>query len=269
MSAPSQAFPIGLPRHSFSARDAARAGDVWRGFQEIAVTASTLAGWPPGRYREEHIAFVVRSMVVVHHREATYGEETRGETWVSRFRRQRLCTREVRLLGDAGPVASATQEWVHVNHRMEMVPAPEILSSAFPVWVRPDAPSVTMPAYEKAEGATHGFAFPCWHTWMDPLAHANHPAYLDWCEEAIARVVFAAGVDPLWVSPLAEEVTFKTGVVAPGDVHVETKAVGMVGEDAVVFAHVIRSGGVICANATTVRRLLPAAGTGLRALWGL
>ena len=48
----SLSFPVTLQRNSFGPRLTARAGDVWRAFQEIAVVASTAAGWPPSRYRE-------------------------------------------------------------------------------------------------------------------------------------------------------------------------------------------------------------------------
>src|SRR5690606_21392434 len=81
------AVDVMLPRSAFTPRETARAGDVWRLFQGVAVGGSIQAGWPPERYREEGVSFVVRSMVVVHHREAIYGERLVGTTWPSRFRR--------------------------------------------------------------------------------------------------------------------------------------------------------------------------------------
>jgi len=71
---PLQRFPATLPRHAFSARNAARAGDLWRSLQEVAVEASTRVGWAPMRYRAEGSAFVMRTMTVDHVREARYGE---------------------------------------------------------------------------------------------------------------------------------------------------------------------------------------------------
>ena len=64
-----------LARSAFTPRDVARAGDVWRVFQEAAVAGSSAVGWPPGRYRETGTAFVVRQMTVVHHRETRFGED--------------------------------------------------------------------------------------------------------------------------------------------------------------------------------------------------
>ena len=33
------------------------------------------------------------------------------------------------------------------------------------------------------------------------LKHANHPAYVDWCDEATSRVMVRAGLDPLAQRP--------------------------------------------------------------------
>src|SRR5690606_37881573 len=79
-------FPVALPRNAFSARDAARAGDLWRAFQEVAVGASTRAGWSARRFSEAGTAFVVRTMSVRHARETYYGEPLHARTWVCRFR---------------------------------------------------------------------------------------------------------------------------------------------------------------------------------------
>ena len=97
------------------ARDAARPGDIWRALQDAAVTGSSKLGWSPRRYREEGIAFVVRQQTAVHHREAAYGEAVTARTWVANFRRGLLCTRQIRLFGETGPLASCTQEWAHVR----------------------------------------------------------------------------------------------------------------------------------------------------------
>ena len=102
-------FPFIFPRHAFSVRDAPRAVDVWRCFQEAAVTGSTLCGWPPHRYREQGSAFVVRSMTVVHF-EPKYGDALTAQTWVANFRRGIFSRREIR--DGSGVVAAASQEWV-------------------------------------------------------------------------------------------------------------------------------------------------------------
>lgn len=250
---------IVLPRNAFSPREVARAADLWRACQDVAVGASIAGGWPPVRYREVGTSFVVRSEQVVHHRETAYGDALRGTTWVSRFRRQMLSTREVRIADAHGPIATARQEWVHVSSALEPARAGEALTSAFPVEPAPDGdagPEMPTVATPIEEHPPHVFSFEAWNVWMDPLAHANHPAYVDYCEEALARALLAAGLDPVAVVPVAEEVLFKSGVVAGETVRVESVAKGFTASGAAVAGHRMLVGERICAIATTVRRLL-------------
>lgn len=252
---------MSLSRSAFSPREAARAGDLWRLFQDIAVEGSVLAGWPPARYLEEGVSFVVRGMTVRHHREAGYGERLTGRTWPSRFRRGMLFRRECRVVAPDGPVASATQEWVHVTSDLKMSPAGQGLVESFPVETY-DGP-ITLPAYEPVRGArTHRFELSCWHTWMDPLGHVNHPTYIDWCDEALSRAMASAGLDPVRLSPVAEEATFKRGVVAGQHVEIETRLVGHCAGAAAfehrIFEHFERTAGTSdrpCARVISVRRL--------------
>ena len=72
-----------VPRHACSPRDVARAGELWRLVQEVAILDATEAGWPPSRFREVGTGFVVRSLVGVHRREARYGDLLHGFTAVS------------------------------------------------------------------------------------------------------------------------------------------------------------------------------------------
>ncbi|MDQ3030814.1 MAG: thioesterase [Myxococcota bacterium] len=248
-----------LPRHSFSARDAARAGDVWRLLQEVAVEASTAGGWPPARYRAERNAFVVRSMIVRHALEATYGEPLEAKTWVARMRREMLSTRELRVRSARGEIASARQEWVHVSESLEPVRAPRSLLEAFPEEPGPNGdvtPQMPELAHAIEPHAPHVFSFRAWWTWMDPLDHVNHPAYVDFCDEAIAVAARAAGLAPRAITPVAEELTFRSGVVGEEDVRVESVARGLTADGAAVIAHRILVGDRLCANGTTVRRLI-------------
>ncbi|MBX3246337.1 MAG: hypothetical protein KF901_04065 [Myxococcales bacterium] len=253
-------FPAMLPRHAFSPRDVARAGDVWRAFQEAAVEGSTRAGWPPPRYREVGSAFVMREMTVRHHHETFYGEPLEAKTWVRRFRREMLSTREVRLSSGRGPVASATQEWVHVSEALAPSRAPRALTEAFPVHDDPADESPALPPVEPEvePGPTHAFTFEAWFAGMDPLDHVNHPAYVDFCDEAIARRMHAAGLAPASLVPVAEWVKYLRGVRALDRVEVRTRRVGRTSSGDVAFGHEILVGETLCAQATTVRRLAEA-----------
>lgn len=245
-----------LPRHAFSPREAARAGDLWRACQEAAVEASSRIGWPPARYREERTAFVVHTMTVLHHRETWFGEKLRARTWVWRFRRDTLSTREVRIVGASGErLVSATQGWVHVGADLRPKRASRELVDAFAVFE--DEPSVKLPSFVSApSGDAERLSFRCWHTWMDPLGHVNHPAYVDWVDEAIARRLVARQLAPADVRPVAEKLSFKFGVVADDEVEVTVRALGRTAErDLVLGADIRRADGVLCASGTFVRTL--------------
>lgn len=249
---------IGIPRHAAGPRQVARAGEIWRLFQELAIQASTAVGWSPARYLEEGTAFVVYGMTAVHHREVAYGQRLRARTWVHDFKRDTLTRRQIRLFDADGPVAACTQQWAHVDARLRPARAPASLLAALPV-ERPDEPSVELPALAVAvQGPEHRFAFEPWHTWMDPLAHVNHPAYVDFCDEGTCRALAAAGVDPQRLVPVAEHVAFKVGALAGQPVEVLTRVVGRTAAGDAVLSHEV-TGQAPFARATTVRRLVDGA----------
>ena len=129
--------------------------------------------------------------------EALYGEPLTARTWVRRFRREMLSTREVRLSSSRGKIASGTQEWVHMSKELAPTRASKELTAAFPVIdVEGETPAV-LPELEPLDGPTHTLEFEAWFTWMDPLDHVNHPAYVDFCDEATSRVLAKAGLTPV------------------------------------------------------------------------
>ncbi len=252
-------FAYRLPRDAFSPRQVARPGEVWRVFQEAAVRASTACGWPPQRYLDEGVAFVVTSMNATHHREIRYGQELCVRTWLRDFRRGVLTKREVRLEDEDGPIASTTQQWAHVaaiEGGFAPSPASPELIGAFVA--RDDLePVVTLPAMTETldQSSEQVFAFDCWQTWMDPLDHANHPLYVDWADEAVARIAVARGLDPQAIVARAERVAWKAGVGAGDRVIVRSRLAGFVGQ-ACLFRHRLEGReGQLFARATTVREL--------------
>jgi acyl-CoA thioesterase FadM len=239
----------------FSARDACRAGELWRVFQEAAIEASTRAGWPPERYRETKSAFVVSEMMVRHHREPWYGEAIEARTWVSQMRRGTISVREIRLSAKEGAIADATQKWVYVDASLRPLRGGPGLTEAFPE--HDEGPSVAVPKIaEQTPGATHEHAFRPWHTWMDPLDHVNHTSYLDWCDETVAQRMHHAGIWPALLKPVAERVRFQSAASVDDEIVVRTTRTGCLESGDVVFDHSITTrGGRACAQATTVRTL--------------
>ena len=212
-------IPLMLSRHCFTPRDVARAGDLWRAFQDAALLGSSAVGWPPTRYREEGIAFIVRTMTAVHLREIRYGEPVKAQTWVSEFRRRIITPRQIVIYASGEPAVMATQEWVHVKERIKqgqgIAPARASQALVDSFTAVDEGPVAELPPYEPVEGPRHSFRFEVWHTAMDPLAHANHPLYLDWCDEATSRVLHAKGLDAQRLVPVAEFIKWKQAVHAP------------------------------------------------------
>lgn len=259
-------FPLRLPRNAFTPREVSRAGDVWRLCQDAATLASVRAGWPPARFRDEGVFFVVYRMVVIHEAEIPYGEVLDTTTWVSRLRRRTLSTREVRLRAAGELVAAATQEWVHVDgSTFKPKQGSEETAAAFPAVDL--EPSVKMPKFDEHPGGQSMFQFQMWQTWADPLAHANHPAYIDWCDEAISRRMVQAGIEPSLLRAVAEQVTFRDSVLPGEQVTLCTERVGAVGRNAVVLRHHLETDRGPAADATTIRGLAAASGAPLIAAW--
>ena len=259
-------FPLTLPRNAFTSREVPRAGDMWRLCQDAATLASIRAGWPPARFRVENVAFVVYKMTLLHDAPSPYGEVLAAQTWVSRLRRRTLCTREVRVRRGGQRVAAATQEWVHVDFET-LKPKQGSLEAASAFGEIEVEPSITMPSFDALPGAKDDFQFDMWQTWSDPLAHANHPAYIDWCDEATSRRMLAAGLDPVLLRPIAEQVTFRSAVLPGERVTVRSKRVGRIGSDVLVLKHRLETDRGPAADATSVRGLAQGDCEALVAAW--
>ena len=256
-------IPLMLSRHCFTPRDVARAGDLWRAFQDAALLGSSAVGWPPTRYREEGIAFIVRTMTAVHLREIRYGEPVKAQTWVSEFRRRIITPRQIVIYASGEPAVMATQEWVHVKERIKqgqgIAPARASQALVDSFTAVDEGPVAELPPYEPVEGPRYSFRFEVWHTAMDPLAHANHPLYLDWCDEATSRVLHAKGLDAQRLVPVAEFIKWKQAVHAPETLDVRSQLIGQTPSGAAVIQHHIVKATVpevVAAEAVTVRELL-------------
>jgi acyl-CoA thioesterase FadM len=251
-------FPVTLQRHAFGPRLVARAGDVWRAMQDVVVDESSSVGWTPERYVEANTMFVVRTMTVKHEREVKIGEALVGRTWPSRARRQMLFTRQVRMFSrGAAPelVASATQEWAYLSRDLEPIRAGKEIFDAFTLVE--GFPEVELPSFvAETNQPLHVFDFTTWYGWMDPHGHANHAAYVDYCDEGIARAVAEEGKDPQQLVPVAESVHFRAAIGPAELITVETTRAGHAhGGSIRVYKHRILSGEKVCATATTLRRL--------------
>ncbi len=241
---------VALPRNAFGPRDTARAADLWRAAQDVAVAASTDRGWPPSRYRDASTAFVVRAGVGIHHREVRFGEPLHARSWVSDFRRDTFSARQVQVFGTHGLIFDVLQEWVHVQMPDgRMCRASPELRASFEVARLEPLPE--LPETQLDPVPDEGFKHTVFHVAMDPLGHVNHPATLDLAEECVARWFVARGGDPQAVEALGERIVWKLPI------HAEPIHIVVVGHRDGVFAVEIRlADGRVAADVVLHRRLI-------------
>jgi len=249
-------FTATLPRSGFGPRLTARAGEVWRAMQDVVADQSNSVGWTPEAYVKAGTMFVVRSMTVRHAREVKVDEVLTGRTWPSKARRAMLFTRQVRMF-DTGKtlVASATQEWALLTvHDLQPTRAGQELFDAFKIYEgHPDLEELPAPRW-KEDAQPQRFEFTVWHGWMDPNGHANHAAYVDYCDEAVARILASEGKDPQRVVAIAETVHFRAAITGGDVVTVETLELPSTPEGR-LFTHRLLVNGKVCATATLLRTL--------------
>lgn len=188
------------------------------------MLASEEVGWPSSRYKAEGTAFVVREMSGVHHREARYGEALDTRTCIAESRRGILLRRETWV----ADVMRSTVEWAHVG--ADGVPKRAGPSVTEVFTVKP-AESVVLPEFlEHEPEPLPEFAVVPWYTEMDPLGHTNHPRYVDWADEALSQALAEAGLDPLELVPVAENLRFRGSARAGDRVAVRLHRVGRAAE---------------------------------------
>lgn len=249
-------FTATLPRSGFGPRLTARAGEVWRAMQDVVADQSNSVGWTPEAYVKAGTMFVVRSMTVRHAREVKVDEVLTGRTWPSKARRAMLFTRQVRMFSAENElVASATQEWALLTVKdLQPTRAGPELFAAFHIYEgAPDEAELPVPRWSD-DAQPHRFEFTVWHGWMDPNGHANHAAYVDYCDEAVARILAAEGRDPQRTVPRAETVHFRASITAGDVVTVETLELPATPEGR-RFTHRLLVSGKVCATATLLRAM--------------
>ena len=112
--------------------------------QTAALAHSAAQGWPPEKYQELGLGWVVRSHQITYERPAFLGDEIIVRTWVAGFRRASSVRRyDILRAADAKRLASAATNWAFVNYANGMparVP-PEIVGS-FELVEGPDLPAL-------------------------------------------------------------------------------------------------------------------------------
>lgn len=191
--------------------------------------------WPPHRYRDTQTGWVVRELVGIHSQELLYplGGHTQIQTWIAQSRRRLLFRRETRIVDRFW----GSVDWVFVGGEAGAwgpKAAPDDLVAAFAVEHHGDAPHFPALEQESYQAGPDFYLEPLW-TEMDPQGHTNHPRYVDWAEEALARWVAKTGLDPLLTVAVAERVRYRAEARAQDRVRIEIAQAGMLDAQTRVF----------------------------------
>jgi hypothetical protein len=77
----------------------------------------------------------------------------------------------------------------------------------------------------------------------------------------------AAGLEPILLRPIAEQVTFRLSILPGERVTVRTKRIGTIGTDAVVLMHHLETERGTAADATSVRSVAEGSSAALISAW--
>ena len=159
-----------------------RSGGFLRYAQDLAWIHSEGAGFGRDWYRDRGLTWLVRAIELDILGDATYGTELQVSTEVVGFRRVWARRRnEFHAQGSERPVAAAITDWVLLNDRGVPTSVPKEIVSVFS-----DAPTDYAPLRldlppAPAGATTHEVTVR--RSELDPMAHVNNAAYLDYLDE--------------------------------------------------------------------------------------
>lgn len=85
--------------------------------QSAALEHSAVQGWPPEKYQQFGLGWVVRSHEITYERPAFLGDEVVVRTWVAGFRRASSVRRyDILRSNDGKRLAAAATNWAFVNY---------------------------------------------------------------------------------------------------------------------------------------------------------
>lgn len=99
-----------------------------------AINHSSEQGWPPERYQEQKIGWVVRSHTIRYFQPAYKGDDVAISTWVTEFQKTRSVRRyRISRKSDDATLATAETHWALVDLETRTpTRVPQELSEAFP-----------------------------------------------------------------------------------------------------------------------------------------
>jgi acyl-ACP thioesterase len=159
-----------------------RSSGLLRFAQDLAWIHSESAGFGREWYAEQQLTWLVRAIKLDVHAETAYGRELVVSTEVTGFRRFWARRRsEFHRPDDERLMAVALTDWVLLNARGTPTRVPQPIAQMFPVTGEGFAPlRIDGPA---PAGEARGRRFAVRRSELDPMAHVNNAAYLDYLDE--------------------------------------------------------------------------------------
>ncbi len=181
-----------------------RTSALLRYAQDCAWVHSERLGFGRDWYAERGLFWVARAVELRIRARAGTGSTLRVTTTVLGFRRVWARRRTDLVAADGAPVADVDTDWVLIDERGAPARVPDDftrLLGASPVRFEPHR--VVLPPTPPDAARTRFATRP---QELDPMAHANNAAYLDWLEEAALRL--PDGADQVRASPRTYRLEF-------------------------------------------------------------
>lgn len=218
--------------------------------EEVAIQASTAAGFSSEWYDEHGTVWVVREITVDYLHPATMSDKLEVRTWIADFRRIRSHREyEIYRLPDHLLLVRASADWVYID-RKTLWPTriPPHVLARFPVpghFAVPAARPVPPLGGAVPERRFISHHKAQWHE-VDSMGHVNNAMYVTWFEQALREALDAwlpAGEGtgaPCWRQHRIEYIN----AVLPGEeVEITTRLVGMGRARSAWYQEVRRPGG--------------------------
>ena len=159
-----------------------RSSGYLRYAQDLAWVHSEGAGFGRDWYRERGLTWLIRAIELDIVADVPFGTELRVSTEVVGFRRVWARRRnEFRAPGSEAPLAAAITDWVLLNAAGKPTRVPEEIAEAFGEAVADFTPVRLQLPEPPSDSSTRELNVR--RSELDPMAHVNNAAYLDYLDE--------------------------------------------------------------------------------------
>lgn len=202
--------------------------------EEVAIQASTAAGFGPEWYNAQGTVWVIREMTIEYLHPGAIDDELDIRTWIADFRRVRSHREyQVYRSSDQRLLVRADCDWVYID-RQKLWPTriPEAAIAALecrPVYaVPPVRPVPVLPPGSPVR--EHRSRRPVQRHEIDGMGHVNNANYVTWFEQAVLDALNAwlpEGTLTGWPCWRRHQIEYRTAILPGEEVEIVTRLVGM------------------------------------------